>query len=483
MRRRLVVLGMLVALAVVPGAAAWTWPSSGQVLRPFSLGADPYAAGQHRGVDIGGAAGEPVSAPAAGAVTFAGTVPTHGKTVTIETANGHTVTLTHLGSIAVVKGVSVEEGDRVGDAGTSGESEWPEPYVHLGVRMSSEPEGYLDPLRFLPPRERPAPAPAAAPPASGESPALRPADLPLPDATATPSPQAASVSTSSLPESNPVSAAVSDSEAGRAASPIAASATAGEPQQEGGAAALSAASGAHADGAPAGTATVALHSAEMGGPAASTMPNREMQRRKPNGRPQPRVTAVDPVRPRARDLGFRAVVVPLVVRAHTLTAEGIATSSGAATSVPSEPSSVRRTQRVAPTLPPFPATGDAPAHADPALAGVEGPPASLQHPWTVAVLGLAAALTFVLALLHQAYARRARMMTADVAPSEDPRGSGMAVCERPTPYRACGGLRGAVRRVRPLPPPSRQRRLDDQRHGRARHPDHGRRRSGRRLSA
>ena len=51
------------------------WPADGPVLRPFQLGADPYAAGQHRGIDVGGAAGAPVRRPAAGTVSFAGSVP------------------------------------------------------------------------------------------------------------------------------------------------------------------------------------------------------------------------------------------------------------------------------------------------------------------------------------------------------------------------------------------------------------------------
>ena len=54
------------ALAVAPAASAWTWPLRGDVLRPYSLGPDAYAAGQHRGVDVAGAAGEPVRAPAPG---------------------------------------------------------------------------------------------------------------------------------------------------------------------------------------------------------------------------------------------------------------------------------------------------------------------------------------------------------------------------------------------------------------------------------
>src|SRR6188472_19021 len=83
-------LPVLVALQVgVQPALAWAWPVDGPVLRPFVLGDDPYAGGQHRGVDIGAPAGTPVRAPAAGTVSFAGTVPTGGKTITIRTADGY----------------------------------------------------------------------------------------------------------------------------------------------------------------------------------------------------------------------------------------------------------------------------------------------------------------------------------------------------------------------------------------------------------
>ena len=43
--------------------------------------------------------------------------------MTIQTADGWSVTLTHLGSIAVTKGASVAEGDGVGTIGPSGEPE------------------------------------------------------------------------------------------------------------------------------------------------------------------------------------------------------------------------------------------------------------------------------------------------------------------------------------------------------------------------
>ena len=66
---------VLASLVSAPGALAWTWPAEGPVLRPFSIGADPYAGGQHRGVDIAAELGRAVLAPAAGTVSFAGVVP------------------------------------------------------------------------------------------------------------------------------------------------------------------------------------------------------------------------------------------------------------------------------------------------------------------------------------------------------------------------------------------------------------------------
>ena len=124
----------------------------GPVLQPFDYDeAHPYASGQHRGVDLGADSGETVVAPAAGTVSFAGTVPTNGKSVTIETADGYSVTLTHLGSIGVVKGATVAEQDAVGTVGPSGTPEVDGPYVHLGIRLTADPNGYVDPLGLLPP--------------------------------------------------------------------------------------------------------------------------------------------------------------------------------------------------------------------------------------------------------------------------------------------------------------------------------------------
>lgn len=162
MRVRLAALTALLVLAVPPAASAWTWPVDGPVLRPFSFGSDPYAAGQHRGIDIGAPSGTPVRAAAGGFVSFAGTVPNGGKTVTIQTSTGYAVTLVHLGSIRVFRGTTIEEGATVGTVGPSGVPDIPEPYVYLGIRVASDDQGYLDPLRFLPPRAEPPAAPESA---------------------------------------------------------------------------------------------------------------------------------------------------------------------------------------------------------------------------------------------------------------------------------------------------------------------------------
>jgi peptidase M23-like protein len=173
MKHLVILLPVLLAFQVgVQPALAWTWPVDGPVVRPFKLGDDPYAGGQHRGVDIGAPLGTPVRAPATGTIGFAGIVPTSGRSVTIQTADGYSVTLVQLGAIKAARGTNVAEGAVVGTVGPSEEPGVGGPHVHLGVRHTSDPNGYLDPLRFLPPRPAddpgPAPAPAAAP---GQEPA------------------------------------------------------------------------------------------------------------------------------------------------------------------------------------------------------------------------------------------------------------------------------------------------------------------------
>src|SRR5215210_2909031 len=109
---RVTTLLAICALAAPPVANAWSWPTDGIVLRPFDYGGGPYTASGHRGIDIAGAAGAPVRSAASGRVSFAGSLPSNGRTVTIRTDDGWSVTLTHLGSILVAVGDGVAEGER-----------------------------------------------------------------------------------------------------------------------------------------------------------------------------------------------------------------------------------------------------------------------------------------------------------------------------------------------------------------------------------
>jgi hypothetical protein len=174
---------LLAALVSTPVAGAWTWPATGPVLQPFVFDPlHPYAGGQHRGIDVGGGAGAEALAPAGGTISFAGSVPGSGKSVTIQTTDGLSVTLTHLGSIAVVRTAAVAEGATVGTIGPSGPPEVAVPYVHLGVRITAQAQGYLDPVTFLPAR--------VSPPPPAPEPAPAPAVVPVPAAPA-PDPGAA----------------------------------------------------------------------------------------------------------------------------------------------------------------------------------------------------------------------------------------------------------------------------------------------------
>ena len=161
-RLAVLALGALLSLVLCSPAAGWVWPADGPVLRPFAAEDDPYAGGQHRGIDIAGPAGANLRSPAAGVVSFTGQVPHEGLCVTVRTPDGYSITLVHVGSIGVSTGTAVEEGDIVATIGPTGEAEQSEPYVHLGVRVTADPNGYVDPLSLLPARPVSQPQPRSA---------------------------------------------------------------------------------------------------------------------------------------------------------------------------------------------------------------------------------------------------------------------------------------------------------------------------------
>jgi hypothetical protein len=172
----------LTAFAPTARAADWVWPLQGEVITAYRNVADPYAGGQHRGIDIAGPVGAPVVAAAGGEVRFAGTAGSSGLTVSLRTADGRFDTsYLHLSSIAVRPGDRVPTGARLGAVGTTGRRSAERPHLHFGVRDAGSRHDYRDPLTLLPappvagPEGQPrgAPAPQPAPPVASPLPAPR----------------------------------------------------------------------------------------------------------------------------------------------------------------------------------------------------------------------------------------------------------------------------------------------------------------------
>jgi hypothetical protein len=163
-----VAAALLLAVLASPAAAAWRPPVDGALTRPFAVTANPFEAGQHRGIDLRAAPGTPVRAPCTGRVVVAGRVGTSGGVVTLRCGPWR-VTHMPLAAITVRAGTPVTRGARLGTVARSTTHAG----LHIGVRRDGSPFGYVDPLRFL------TPAPTAPLPPLGRAPRAD-RDLPPP---------------------------------------------------------------------------------------------------------------------------------------------------------------------------------------------------------------------------------------------------------------------------------------------------------------
>jgi Peptidase family M23 len=173
-------------LLVPPASAEWVWPVRGEVITSYRYGTDPYAPGQHRGIDVAAATGATVVAAASGEVRFAGTAGSSGLTVSVRTADGrYDTSYLHLSSTSVREGDRVSAGQALGAVGTTGTRSATESHLHLGVREAGSRHAYHDPLDLLPRPTAPrppegAPAPEPAPVPISPAPAPTPISAPEP---------------------------------------------------------------------------------------------------------------------------------------------------------------------------------------------------------------------------------------------------------------------------------------------------------------
>jgi len=180
-------LALLLPLALVPALPAqasgdWRWPVEGELITAYRNGADPYAGGQHRGIDIAAEPGTAVLAAAAGTVRFAGVAGSSGLTVSVRTADGrYDTSYLHLSEASVHEGDVIGAGDELGASGVSGRRSSERAHLHFGVREAGSRHAYVDPLDLLapPPAPRTAPRPAPVPVEAPVPVALVPVPLPF----------------------------------------------------------------------------------------------------------------------------------------------------------------------------------------------------------------------------------------------------------------------------------------------------------------
>lgn len=131
------------------GAGVFAWPLRGQVLSSFGgRGSGP----RNDGLNIRANAGDPVRAAASGDVVYAGDqVPGFGNLVLIKHADGWVTAYGHLGRVGVRMQQKVEQGQEIGQAGSSGGVS--EPQLHFEIRYAPSPQERarpVDPALVLP---------------------------------------------------------------------------------------------------------------------------------------------------------------------------------------------------------------------------------------------------------------------------------------------------------------------------------------------
>ena len=112
----------------------------------FGERADPFDGLEafHKGVDFAGSAGSPVTAVAAGVVTWAGVRTGYGKLVEINHGDGFTTRYAHNERTLVTVGQTVKRGESIALMGSTGRSTGP--HVHFEVLRNGR---QVDPLSFI----------------------------------------------------------------------------------------------------------------------------------------------------------------------------------------------------------------------------------------------------------------------------------------------------------------------------------------------
>jgi lipoprotein NlpD len=119
---------------------SWLWPASGPVLAGF----DEV---KNKGVDIGGAAGDPVLAAADGRVVYVGAgLRGYGNLIILKHDNVYLTAYAHNRTLLVKEDQSVLRGQKIAEMGNS---DTDRVKLHFEVRRQGKP---VDPVKYLPTR-------------------------------------------------------------------------------------------------------------------------------------------------------------------------------------------------------------------------------------------------------------------------------------------------------------------------------------------
>ncbi len=128
------------AVVAAEDDVAFIWPASGAVLGGFDEA-------KNKGLDIGGAAGDPVLAAADGRVVYVGSsLRGYGNLIILKHNNTYLTAYAHNQTLLVKEDQTVRKGQKIAEMGNSDADRIK---LHFEVRRQGKP---VDPAKYLPPR-------------------------------------------------------------------------------------------------------------------------------------------------------------------------------------------------------------------------------------------------------------------------------------------------------------------------------------------
>ncbi|HEX9180972.1 MAG TPA: peptidoglycan DD-metalloendopeptidase family protein, partial [Burkholderiales bacterium] len=116
---------------------AFGWPTRGRIIAEYTEAS--------KGVDIGGSAGQPILASAAGKVVYSGSgLRGYGKLIIIKHSKTYLTAYAHNDQLLVKEGQSVTRGQKIAEMGSTDSDRVK---LHFEIRRYGKP---VDPLKYLP---------------------------------------------------------------------------------------------------------------------------------------------------------------------------------------------------------------------------------------------------------------------------------------------------------------------------------------------